>query len=284
MASIGAKPIASELKSEIEGSISQAREDGISPCMAIIRVGNDPASEFYFRAKLKRASEFGVETRAITLGDDASAGEVSSYIDELAGDPDVHGIIMEAPLPGNLNYKKLVNGIPWMKDIDGATYESLGRLMSGDDCLVAATPLAVMEYLKFMGIEQGSQVAVINRTITVGRPLSQLLLNSNYTPTVCHSRTRNLEEVCRNSDVIVVAAGKPGFLTQEMTTGDSVVVDVGINSVNGKMTGDADFEALKNNVRMITPVPGGVGSLTSLIIFQNLVKAIGYQINRSDGT
>lgn len=281
---IGAKPIMKYLKEDITQKVGESRERGISPAMAIIRIGKDPASEFYFNAKIKRAMEFGVETRTITMDEEAPEEEVIKHIDVLSADKTVHGIMIEAPVPPHLDYKKLVNRIPWYKDIDGATFENLGRLMSGQQCLVAATPLAVMEYLKYIGLEQGSMVAVINRTITVGRPLSQLLLNSNFTPVVCHSKTKNLSNIIRSSDAVVVAAGKPGFLTKEMVDSDSMVIDVGINSVNGKMVGDADFEALQDYVKAITPVPGGVGSLTSLLIFSNLILAIDHQVELTEQT
>lgn len=272
-----AKPIVENLKNEITERVRKVREKGISPTLAIIRIGDDPASEFYFNAKLKRAAEFGIETRAVTLSETSSKDEVYKYVDDLSDDQTINGVMVEAPVPGHLDYKEIVNRIPWQKDVDGATYQNLGRLMSGQKALVAATPLAVMKYLEHMKLEQGCRIAVINRTITVGRPLSQLLLNSNYTPTVCHSKTRNLAEVCRNSDVVVVAAGKPGFLTRDMVTPNSVVVDVGINSVNGKITGDVDRESVENYVKILTPVPGGVGSLTSSLIFENLLRAIDYQ-------
>lgn len=274
---VRAKPIAEDLKKDITERVKMAREDGVSPALAILRIGSDPASEFYFNAKLKRAAEFGIETRAITLDEDASPEEVFEHVDRLSNDPSIHGVMVEAPVPGQLDYKEIVNRIPWNKDVDGATYQNLGRLMSGQKCLAAATPLAVMEFLRYIKPGQGSMVAVINRTITVGRPLSQLLLNSHYTPVVCHSKTRNLAEVCKSADVVVVAAGKPSFLTQEMVTENTIVIDVGINSVDGKMKGDADSEVLNSFVKAITPVPGGVGSLTSLIIFENLLTAIEYQ-------
>lgn len=274
---IKAKPIVENIKKNITERVAEAREKGISPALAIVRVGNDPASEFYFNAKLKRAAEFGIETRAITLEEEASKEDVYTYVDKLSADPAIHGVMVEAPVPGHLDYKEIVNRIPWEKDVDGATFQNLGRLMSGQKCLVAATPLAVMEYLKYIELEQGSQVAVINRTITVGRPLSQLLLNSSYTPVVCHSKTKNIREICRNSDVVVVAAGKASFLTKDFVSESSVIIDVGINSVNGKMVGDADRDALTDYVKVLTPVPGGVGSLTSLLIFENLLDAIDYQ-------
>ncbi len=274
---VKAKPIAENLKKDIAERVKTAREEGSNPTLAILRIGNDPASEFYFKAKLKRASEFGVETRAVTLEEQVQREEVLDYIDRLSKDPSIHGVMVEAPVPGHLDYKEIVNRIPWNKDVDGATYENLGRLMSGQKCLAAATPLAVMEYLRFLRPPQGSMVAVINRTITVGRPLSQLLLNNHFTPVVCHSKTRNLAQICRSSDVVVVAAGKPSFLTKDMVTENTIVIDVGINSVEGKMRGDADSEQLNSLVKAITPVPGGVGSLTSLIIFENLLTAMDYQ-------
>ncbi len=276
----GAKPLLEGIKGSITKSINGERDKGNSPAMAIMRIGNDPASEFYFRAKLKKASELGVETRAITMDEGVSTQDVVDHLDQMVKDPLVHGIMIESPVPAQLDYKTLVNRIPWYKDIDGATYENLGRLMSGMPALVAATPLAVMEYVSSFNIPSGSTFAVINRTITVGRPLSQLLLNSNFTPTVCHSRTRNIGKLCRSSDVIVVAAGKPGFLGPQMVTADSIVIDVGINSVKGKVVGDAKFDEIKDIVKLITPVPGGVGSLTSTLIFLNLLQAMGYQEER----
>lgn len=278
---VRAKPLMQDMKDEISGSIADARERGISPSMAIIRIGNDPASEFYFNAKLKRAMEFGVETRSLSLDENVSREEVLSHIARFSADREIHGIMIEAPVPAHLDYKVLVNHIPWYKDIDGATFENLGRLMSGERCLSAATPLAVMKFIEHMGLEQGSLVSIINRTITVGRPLSQLLLNAHYTPVVCHSRTRNLPEILKKSDAIVVAAGRPGFLKKEMVGSETMVIDVGVNSINGKITGDADFESLKDYVKAITPVPGGVGSLTSLFIFSNLLQAINYQSEQS---
>lgn len=277
----GAKPLLDGIKGRLTEAIKGERDKGHSPAMAILRIGNDPASEFYFRAKLKKASELGVETRAITMDEDASPKDVMAHLDQMIRDPLIQGIMIESPVPGQLDYKTLVNRIPWYKDIDGASYENLGRLMSGMPALVAATPLAVMEYVSSFKIPTGSTFAVINRTITVGRPLSQLLLNSNFTPTVCHSKTRNLAALCRSSDVIVVAAGKPGFLGSEMVTADSIVIDVGINSVKGKIVGDARFDEIKDIVKYITPVPGGVGSLTSNLIFSNLLQAMGYQEERT---
>lgn len=277
MTVVGAKPLLENIKARLTESIREEREKGNSPAMAIIRIGSDPASEFYFRAKLKRASELGVETRTITMDEDVSQKDVYEHLDQLVADPLVHGIIVESPVPPHLDYKNIVNRIPWYKDIDGASYENLGRLMSGMPSLVAATPLAVMEYAADLHIPEGNTFAVINRTITVGRPLSQLLLNSNYTPIVCHSKTRNIKELCKSSDVIVVAAGKPDFLRSDMVTEDSTVIDVGINSVNGRIVGDAKFDEIKDIVKVITPVPGGVGSLTSTLIFSNVLLAMSYQ-------
>lgn len=274
---VRAKPIAEQIRKDIMDRVRATRENGISPALAIIRVGIDPASEFYFNAKLKRAAELGIETRTVTLDENASRKEVQKYITELSKDSNVHGIMVEAPVPAQLDYKEIVNCIPWQKDVDGATYQNLGRLMSGQKALVAATPLAVMKYIEYVGLEEGSHVAVINRTITVGRPLSQLLLNSNYTPIVCHSRTRDIAQICKGAHAVVVAAGKPLFLKKEMVNPDAVVIDVGINSVGGKIAGDADREELDGYVKKLTPVPGGVGALTSLLIFENLLNAIGYQ-------
>lgn len=270
---VDGKAIGQRIRADIEKSLEIRSKHYQLPGIAIVRVGRDPASEFYFNAKIRRAGEFGVEVFATTLEEDAGEREVLDCLKDLSNDRRVNGILLESPVPGHLNYKRLVNTIPFQKDLDGATDISLGRLMSGEETLVAATPLAVMEFLGEISLETGSLVTIVNRTITIGKPLSMLLLNANYTPVICHSRTKNLEKICRRSDAIVVAAGRPGFLGLEYVNNNSVVVDVGINSENGKIVGDADFENLKGNVKAITPVPGGVGSVTSLIIFKNLMQA-----------
>lgn len=274
---ISSKQITSRIKAEIIKDVSSIKSGGLSPCLGIVRIGDDPASEQYFNAKIKRANEFGVETTILTMEADVSQERVNSEVRKIADDPDVHGIIVESPVPGHLNAREFVNLIPPDKDVDGATFVNLGKLMSGESCLLPATPLAVMEFMSEIGVPVGSTVAVINRTITVGKPLSMMLLANNYTPIVCHSKTKDLRNICLNSDVIVSAAGKPGLIGSEFVKDGSIVIDVGINVVDGKIVGDADFDNIKDKVSAITPVPGGVGSLTSLMIFKNLIKAIRMQ-------
>lgn len=258
--------IAARIRSEIA-------HQGSAPRLSIIRIGSGTASSAYFRAKIRKGHDLGVDVDAHSLPPDTSAKEASDLIDSLSADPEVDGIMLENEVPEHLSYVELANRIPYWKDVDGATYASLGRLMSGASCLAPATPLAVMEFMKAMQIPQGSSVAIINRTITVGKPLTMLMLSSNYTPVILHSRSLRIREITRSCDVIVVAAGHPGFLTTEFVTDRTSVIDVGINSREGQITGDADFEKLVPLVRAITPVPGGVGAVTSTMVFSNLMAA-----------
>ncbi len=246
---------------------------GNPPKLSVIRIGKDAASASYFRAKIRKGHDLGIEVDAHSLPPETSAKEAADLMDSLAADPEVDGIILENEVPEHLSYVELANRIPFWKDVDGATYASLGRLMSGAPCLAPATPLAVMEFMRAMQVPQGSSVAIINRTITVGKPLSMLMLSSNYTPFILHSRSLKIHEITRSCNVIVVAAGHPGFLTPEYVTESTSVIDVGINSKDGQITGDADFEKLSPIVRAITPVPGGVGAVTSTMVFSNLMAA-----------
>jgi methylenetetrahydrofolate dehydrogenase (NADP+)/methenyltetrahydrofolate cyclohydrolase len=258
--------IAERIKREIE-------KQGNAPKLSVIRIGKDAASASYFKAKIRKGHDLGVVVDAHSLPPETSAKEAADLIDSLAADPGVDGIMLENEVPEHLSYVELANRIPYWKDVDGATYSSLGRLMSGAPCLAPATPLAVMEFMKAMQVPQGSSVAIINRTITVGKPLSMLMLSSNYTPFILHSRSLRIHEITRSCDVIVVAAGHPGFLTSDYVTDGTSVIDVGINSRDGQITGDADFEKLAPLVRAITPVPGGVGAVTSTMVFSNLMAA-----------
>ena len=248
-------------------------KQGNPPKLSVIRIGKDAASASYFKAKIRKGHDLGVEVDAHSLPPETSAKEAADLIDSLAADPGVDGIMLENEVPEHLSYVELANRIPYWKDVDGATYSSLGRLMSGAPCLAPATPLAVMEFMKAMKVPQGSSVAIINRTITVGKPLSMLMLSSNYTPFILHSRSLRIREITRSCDVIVVAAGHAGFLSPDYVTDMTSVIDVGINSRDGQITGDADFEKLAPLVKAITPVPGGVGAVTSTMVFSNLMAA-----------
>lgn len=269
------RKIAEEIGLGIRSQIDRLKTAGIEPAIALVRIGEGEASESYFRAKIRKAKQLGITATPVELPSTTTADKAASVVRELSSDSRIHGVIVENEVPENIAYEDLVNSIPYWKDVDGASYENLGRLMSGKPCLVAATPLSVMEFVRRCGIQQGSMVAVINRTITVGKPLAMLLLAENYTPVVMHSRTARIREISRQSSAVVVATGHPRFLNADFVTEDSVVIDVGINSVDGKIVGDVDFEPVSAMVRCVTPVPGGVGAVTSTIIFSNLIKGIG---------
>ncbi len=268
------REISREIESNIIAEIRTMKDQGIYPRLAIIRIGDGEASRSYFRSKLRRARELGVEAIPSEMPATTTMEEASDAVKEMASNPDIHGVIVENEVPSHIVYDDLVSLIPYWKDVDGASFESLGRLMSGKPCLSAATPLSVMEFIRRSGIPAGSMVAVINRSITVGKPLALLLLAENYTPVIMHSRTASIKQISRMSAAVVVATGHAGFLTADFVTENSTVIDVGINSLNGKLVGDADFYSLSQLVRMITPVPGGVGAVTSTMIFRNLITGI----------
>ncbi len=268
------RQISEEIGRSIISEIKTLKEQGVEPRLAMVRIGDGEASRSYFRSKLRRARELGVSATPSELPSTTTMKEATAIVREMASDPNIHGIIVENEVPSHIIYEDLVNLIPYWKDLDGASFESLGRLMSGKPCLTAATPLSVMEFIRRSEIAPGSMVAVINRTITVGKPLAMLLLAENYTPVIMHSRSASIREISRKAAAVVVATGHAGFLTTDFVTEDSAVIDVGINSVNGKLVGDADFPSLSSLVRIITPVPGGVGVVTSTMVFRNLIRGI----------
>lgn len=268
------KQIADSISLEIGRRVSLFTDRGIVPTLSIVRIGNDPASQSYFRSKIRKAKQLGLKVDSHELPDDTSMREAREIVESLVNDHNVHGILIENVVPDQINYVDLVNLIPYWKDVDGASFQSLGRIVSGSPALAPATPLAVMEFIRRSGIPEGGLVAVINRTITVGKPLAMMLLSSNLTPVIMHSRTRDLKKISSSADAVVVAVGRPGFLTRDYVNSNSAVIDVGINSRDGGILGDADFADLSGYVRAITPVPGGVGAVTSTMVFLNLLKGM----------
>lgn len=265
---IDGKEISSKIREELKSEIKTYM---IKPCLAVIQIGNDPASEIYIKAKEKACNEVGVYFKHIKFEETAREIEVINKILELNNDEYVNGILLQLPLPEKFNTEKLINYIARNKDVDGLTDINVGKLMNNKRCLVSCTPQAVMELLKAYEIDvSGKNVVIVGRSNLVGKPLISLFLNSNATVSVCHKKTNNLAEFTKNADILVVAAGHKHLITKDMVKENAVVIDVGINRENGKLYGDVDFDGVKDKVAYITPVPGGVGPMTVAMLLKNV--------------
>ncbi len=275
---IDGKQVARIIRKEVREDIAALKEQNITPKMAVVLAGDDPASVLYARAKEKACKASGIEYELHQFEADANESDVIAKLDELGKDPSVHGIMVELPLPRHMDKEKVMMAIDPEKDVDGINPINRGRMFTRKEGLFPVTPQSCIEIMKRQGISlEGKNVCLIGRGDTVGKPLIFLLLNENATVTVCHTRTKDLSAHTKAADIIVVAAGKAGLLTGDMVKEGTVVVDAGINDVDGKTVGDADFDSVSKVAGAITPVPGGVGSLTTALIQRNLVKAIEIQ-------
>ncbi len=245
------------------------------PGLAVVIVGDDPASRIYVRNKVKACQELGVRSYVFELPREATQKQVEDVLDGLAADAQVDGILLQLPLPKHLDGESAAARIPFEKDVDGFSPKNLGLLVQNKATITACTPSGVMKLLEWTGVElSGKRAVVLGRSETVGKPMAMLLLNANATVTVCHSRTRDLAEICREADILISAVGKVGFVTEDMVKQGAVVVDVGINrDENGKLCGDVDFERVKEKASWITPVPGGVGPMTITMLMYNAYLA-----------
>ena len=269
---IDGKAVAADIRAQLKDRIGRS---GKEVGLAVVMVGDNPASRIYVRNKEKACRETGILSRTYELPEGVSQPELEALIVSLAADERVHGILLQLPLPEGLDAGSALAKIPPSKDVDGFSAENLGRLVRGEKALVACTPLGVMKLLESAGISPaGKRAVVLGRSETVGKPLALLLLNADATVTVCHSRTENLKEICREADILVSAVGKPGFVTEDMVKEGAVVIDVGINrGADGKLCGDVDFERVAPRTSYITPVPGGVGPMTVAMLLCNTAAA-----------
>jgi len=252
---------------------------GIFPGLAVVIVGENPASKVYVRRKHKACQECEIRSEVVSLPEDACEEELMAVIDKLNADKLIHGILVQLPLPRHINTENVLNRIRPDKDVDGFHPINVGNLSVGRDALIPCTPNGVIKMLDIAGIPiDGKKAVIIGRSNIVGKPMLQLLLSRNATVTVCHSRTSNLAEVARGADILVAAIGKPGFVTADMVGEGAVVIDVGINRVDGKLIGDVDFATASEKASAITPVPGGVGPLTIAMLLHNTLKAANMQL------
>lgn len=274
-----AKKIRQELKGEIERRKSE--DSSFNLTLSVILVGNDPASEVYVNNKIKACANVGITSLLVRFVNGVSEDEIIEKIEELNEDASVDGILLQLPLPKGYDEDKIINRIHPSKDVDGLTIVQQGRLYSGADGLVPCTPSGVIRLMKEYGIEfKGKNAVVIGRSILVGKPLFNLLLNENATVTICHSRTANLVEHTKQADIICVAVGKPRMLTEDMVKENVVVVDIGINRTSEGLVGDVDFENVSKKASFITPVPGGVGPMTIATLLTNTLKAHDLRVNK----
>ena len=263
------------IKVEVEKLQSQT---GKQIGLAVILVGDDPASQVYVRNKIKACDEVGIKSFLCKLPENSTFDEVAGTIGYLNENIDVNGMILQLPLPKHLDEIALIDLICPEKDVDGCTFTQKGRLWTGRDSLVACTPLGVIRLLEHYDVELQGKNAVVVGSNLVGKPLAQLLLDKNCTVTVCHSRTKNLGEITKNADIVCVAIGKAKFLKEDMVKEGAVVIDVGMDrDENGKLCGDVDFAAVSPKCSLITPVPGGVGPMTVTMLIENTVKAFKQQ-------
>ncbi|MBE5744571.1 MAG: bifunctional methylenetetrahydrofolate dehydrogenase/methenyltetrahydrofolate cyclohydrolase FolD [Clostridiales bacterium] len=269
---IDGKAYSAKLRAALKEKVEKS---AIKPGLAVVLVGCDPASQIYVRNKIKACEEVGVRSYSYVLPETATQEEVENLLDKLAADEQVNGILLQLPLPKGLDAESAMARIPVEKDVDGFSAENIGLLCLHKEDLVACTPLGVMKLLENEGVDLcGKNAVVLGRSDTVGKPMAMLLLNANATVTVCHSKTKNLKDICKNADILVAAIGRPKFVTADMVKEGAIVIDIGINrDENGKICGDVDFENVKDKVSKITPVPGGVGPMTITMLMYNACKA-----------
>ena len=272
---IDGKKISSEIKDELKTTVGRWKEEGRSVCLAVIQVGNDPASSVYVGNKKKACAYIGIDSRSYELPEETSQEELLDLIRKLNQDDTVDGILVQLPIPDHMNEKEVIHAISPEKDVDGFHPQSVGALSIGEEGFVSCTPAGIIQLLKRSGIEiEGKECVVVGRSNIVGKPMAMLLLRENGTVTVCHSRTRNLPEVCRRADILVAAIGKPRFFDDSYVKDGAVVIDVGIHrGTDKKLCGDVDFEKVVDKVSAITPVPGGVGPMTIAMLMHNCVEA-----------
>lgn len=268
------KTMSNELREKLALRVDNLKARGVTPGLAVILVGEDPASQIYVKNKGLGCAQAGMHSVTIRLPETTTQQELETQIDQLNGDSSIHGILVQLPLPAGLDEAAALARIAPEKDVDGFHVVNAGKLFTGQKGVVACTPKGAMEMIRRTGIDlSGKEAVVVGRSNIVGKPMAMLLLQQNATVTMCHSRTQHLAEHTRRADVLVAAVGKPRFITADMVKPGAIVIDVGINRVDGKVVGDVDFDAVKEVASWITPVPGGVGRMTITMLLENTIEA-----------
>lgn len=277
---INGKEVSAAVKLRVKNQTEELIEkSGITPGLAVVIVGNDPASRVYVNSKKKACAEVGFNSYEYALPEDTTQQELLELVEKLNNDPKVNGILCQLPLPKQIDENSIINAIRPEKDVDAFHPFNVGKIMIGEFAFLPCTPAGVMELIDSTGVEvSGKNCVVIGRSNIVGKPMSMLLLHRSGTVTVCHSKTQNLTEICQNADILVAAVGKANFVTADMVKEGAVVIDVGMNRLeNGKLCGDVDFNEVEKKASFITPVPGGVGPMTIAMLMQNTLTAAKLQ-------
>ena len=272
---IDGKNLAKKIRQELKEECDELKNNGINPKLAVIMVGDDPASKVYVRNKSRACEEVGIEYEEFILKDETTQEKLIELIKKLNNDKIINGILLQSPIPKHLNINEAFKAITYMKDVDGFTPSSVGKLCIGEDTFISCTPYGVMKMFEEYNIDlTGKDVVILGRSNIVGKPLIQCCLQKNATVTVCHSKTKNLAEHTKRADVVISAIGQSKFVKEDMVKDGAVIIDVGINrGEDGKLTGDVDFENVEKKASYITPVPGGVGPMTIAMLMNNVIKA-----------
>ncbi len=272
---IDGKKLAKEIRENLKIKCEELKERGIEPKLAVILVGNDKPSQIYVKNKSKACEEIGIKFEEYLLDENITQKELINLIEKLNKDNTIHGILLQSPIPEQLDINEAFRKISPEKDVDGFNPVNVGKLVLNQDTFVSCTPYGIMKMFEAYNIDlTGKNVTIIGRSNIVGKPLIQCCLNKNATVTICHSKTKELKEHTKKADILIVAIGKSKFITEDMVKKDAIVIDVGINrDENGKLTGDVDFENVEKKASFITPVPGGVGPMTIAMLMNNVLKA-----------
>lgn len=276
---LNGKEVSQKIKEELKKEVEELKENNIFPKLAVIMVGEDPSSKIYVRNKSIACMEVGIEYEEYLLNDNTTMDELLGLIDKLNKDDSVNGILLQSPIPRGLDINEAFKAIDPKKDVDGFNPCNVGKLCLGQETLISCTPYGIIKLLEEYGINiEGKDAVVVGRSNIVGKPMMQCLLNKNATVTICHSKTIKLERATKKADILVVAIGKPKFITADMVKEGAIVVDVGINrGEDGKLCGDVDYDGVAEVASYITPVPGGVGPMTIAMLMNNIVKATRWQ-------
>lgn len=272
---INGKDLAKQLREEMKEEVKQLTKQGITAHLSVILIGDDPASHSYVNGKEKASTEVGISSEIIRMDTTISEEQLVTKINELNNDDSVHGILVQLPIPDHINEQRVIESIDPKKDVDGFHPINIGRMMVGQDAFLPCTPYGIMTMLQSKKIQvEGKHVVVIGRSNIVGKPMGQLLLNNNATVTYCHSRTKDLKSYTKQADILIVAVGKEHVIDASFIKDDAVVIDVGVNrTAEGRLTGDVDFDHVKEKASFITPVPKGVGPMTITMLLKNTIKA-----------
>ena len=272
---ISGKVISAAVKERIAAEVAELKAKGVTPGLAVIIVGTDPASQVYVGSKERTCIELGMYSEKYELPESTTNEELLALVERLNKDDKIHGILCQLPLPRHLDEKAVIDAIDPKKDVDAFHVQNVGKIMIGDYDFLPCTPAGIMEMLKFSGIDPaGKHCVVIGRSNIVGKPMAMLMLHANATVTICHSKTQNLKEICREADILVAAVGRAKFVTADMVKEGAVVIDVGMNrDENGKLCGDVDYQNVEPLCSAITPVPGGVGPMTIAMLMQNTLTS-----------